>query len=601
MKSSKSLFNATLFKSNINRFLPFSILFLIIELIIYPLILFFNFDSRNSLDYNSLIPMGIASDAFTFWFAGAFAILVFGYLFTANKCNALHAFPIGRKSLFATNILSAYVLLIVPQLIGFGIAVPGIIMFAKAEIAKTVILLQIATIFLYSFIALSIATLAVMLSGNAFAAAIIYIIINFLYSALVLIASLALSVFGYGLGQDVLINDYSYIFSPVADLVYHISKFDMQSFQGASDFYKALIIYFIAAFAICALAFLLYKLRELEVTGEMAAFEQELPFIRIIVSIIGGAVMSMFIGTILESGKVGFAAMYIVFSFIVYFATQMILKRKFNIFSGMLIFRWVLCCAISIGIVLGLSAYETNYIPEAAKVESANVYTTYNIGFEKDESGINRAHQLQKALIEYAKGNAETIERRTEEYGEELVPDSPHLNTTFTYTLKNGRVVTRNYTYLGDDEKINTLIKALESENEYRNIFDSLDSIGVDYSVKSITISDYTGVESLEYTVSASDFDNVLELCKQDAVSVTENYSSLDLNNEDTAHDIWIVLSIPKRGTDKKLIEDLAGKNYIEGYFSLDEYSNSKAYELDISINKLPKDSKTLQFAKENQ
>jgi hypothetical protein len=298
---------------------------------------------------------------------------------------------------------------------------------------------------------------------------------------------------------------------------------------------------------------------------------------------------------------VGFAAMYIVFSFIVYFATQMILKRKFNIFSGMLIFRWVLCCAISIGIVLGLSAYETNYIPEAAKVESANVYTTYNIGFEKDESGINRAHQLQKALIEYAKGNAETIERRTEEYGEELVPDSPHLNTTFTYTLKNGRVVTRNYTYLGDDEKINTLIKALESENEYRNIFDSLDSIGVDYSVKSITISDYTGVESLEYTVSASDFDNVLELCKQDAVSVTENYSSLDLNNEDTAHDIWIVLSIPKRGTDKKLIEDLAGKNYIEGYFSLDEYSNSKAYELDISINKLPKDSKTLQFAKENQ
>ena len=600
MKSNRSLFNATLFKSNINRFLPFSVLFLIIELIIYPLVLFFNFNSKNALDYNSLIPMGIASDAFAFWFAGAFAILVFGYLFTANKCNALHAFPIGRRALFITNIISAYVLLVVPQLIGFGLAIPGIILYSKAAIAKTVILLQLLSILLYSFTALSIAVLAVMLSGNAFAGAIIYIILNFLCAALVMIASLALSVFGYGLSQDVLIGDKSIILSPAVNLLYHIAKFNMHSFQGAGDFYKALIIYFIASFAICAIAFLLYKLRELEVAGEMAAFEQELPFIRVIVSIIGGAVMSMFIGTILESGKVGFAAMYIVFSFIVYFATQMILKRKFNIFSGMLIFRWVLCCAISIGIALGLSAYETNYIPESAKVNSANIYTTYNIDIENNEAGVNRALELQKALIVYEKNNAKRIDSQTEENGES-VPYTPYLNTAFNYTLKSGKEISRNYTYLGDDEKINTLIKALESENEYQNIFDSLDSIGIDYSVNSITISDYTGVESLEYTVNASDFDNVLELCKQDAVSVTENYSSLDLNNEDAAHDIWIVLSIPKKGTDKKLLENIAGENYIEGYLSFDEYFNSKEYGLDISINKLPKNSKTLQFAKENQ
>ncbi|MBR7060927.1 MAG: hypothetical protein IKI34_04270, partial [Eubacterium sp.] len=346
-----------------------------------------NYNARDKIDFDTLSVLGIISDILVFGFAGVFAILVFGYLFSANKCNALHAFPIGRKALFTTNLLSAYLLLIAPQLIGYLLALPGILMFtAETSAVSAAVLIQFSSIFLFSFIVLSIAVLSMMLSGNAFSGAIIYMILNFLYSAIVVILSYSTSIFGTGLSEEIFLTKSHYALSPVVNIIFNLLKYDLTAKFVAPGFFKAIIIYFAVSIIICVFAYLIYKRRELEVAGEMAAFEIELPFIRVIVSIIGGFVVSLFIGSILSFGKFGFLALYIIFSFIIYFATQMVLKKKFNIFSVKLIIRWVICCALSVGIALALASYETNYIPKTKDIESSKIKISYSIESKDEEN-----------------------------------------------------------------------------------------------------------------------------------------------------------------------------------------------------------------------
>ncbi|MBQ9531732.1 MAG: hypothetical protein IJR70_06635 [Eubacterium sp.] len=605
MKSNKSLFNRALFKSNIKRFLPFSILLLIIEFIIYPLIIYTNYNPKERLVFDTLVTMGIASDVFVFGFAGVFAILVFGYLFSANKCNALHAFPIGRRALFTTNLLSAYALLVVPQLIGFLLGLPGILMFmgtAKATLAS--ILMPLASIFLFSFIVLSIAVLSMMLSGNAFSGAVIYFILNFLYSALVCIVSYSTAIFGTGLSDDIFINDSSYLFSPVVNIIIKLLDYDLKTKLFVPDFFKALVVYFVVSIGICAIAFLLYKLRELEVAGEMAAFEIELPFIRIIVSIIGAFVISLFIGSMLSFGKFGFLALYIIFSFIVYFATQMILKKKFNIFSAKLIIRWVICCAVSVGIVIALATYETNYIPAVKDIESSKINISYNIE-SKEEENIKLVTELQKELIEYAKKDKSN--RFTPfEVVEENVEYDNYYAIQFTHYLKNGKEIEREYDYRLGDKKIDSLIEAIEGKNEYKNIFEYLDNNGVKYDIINISITDYSN-DGFTTGIDEKDFETFTKLCREDVEKLTENYSTVnklingngEYNSDDTAFEIWFECRVSKSDIKTlKNIEINESNQFAEGYFNLYDAENGKDYELSIYITELPKDSKVLNFVK---
>ena len=598
MKSSKSLFNKTLFKSNITRFLPFSILFLIIELIIYPTIIYFNYDGINNLDMDSLLILGIASDVFAFIFACVFAILVFGYLFSANKCIAMHSFPIGRKALFTTNLLSAYVLLVAPQLIGFCLALPGIVMFSSALVLKTVLLVPLSSIFLFSFVALSIAVLAMMLSGNAFAGAIIYVILNFVYSSVITLASFMVSIFGTGLNETVLLDDkISYILSPAVNLTVNLSMHDSDKFYGFKGFFVALIIYFALSFAVCAFAYLLYKLRELEVAGEMAAFEKELPFIRAIVSIIGGAILSIFICEISSAGKFLYALLFVVFSFIVYFATQMVLKRKFNVFSFKLFIRWFICCAISLGAVIGLAAYQTNYIPDAGKVESANINISYLVE-SKDEKNIKQVQELQKLLIEECRNDKNSLIKTVEDYAE--VPENEYYDISVSYNLKNGKTVMRDYGYTGGNSKIDKLIKEIETSNEYVDMFDFMDSLGVKYKVKSMTLAEINDSGAVDIEISPKNYEKAFALCKEDIHNMTENYNSLDGTADIASCEIWVNCVLDKNNSKKALdaLKKRRDSSFIEGYYSYYDYNTG---EFEIYINSLPENSKLVSFAKANK
>ncbi|MBE6741727.1 MAG: hypothetical protein E7570_05420 [Ruminococcaceae bacterium] len=622
MKSNKSLFNATLFKSNIKRFLPFSILFAIIEFIIWPLSLLLSqtisYDFVDKLDIEDLTSYCLVSDGFALIFAGAFALLVFSYLFSTNKCNALHAFPIGRKALFSTNILSAYVLLVVPQLFGFAVAIPEIALFSKgSEVVLTVVLLQLASIFLMSFIMLAIGALAMMLAGNAFSGAAIYFILHFLYSGLIEIASFFASVFGIGLNENVLIGESVGLLSPVVNLFAKIIDYDVDNVIAFQSFYIYLAIYFVAAIVLCALSYLIYKRRELECAGEMVAFEIENPFIRVIVSVIGASLISLIIGEIFSLGRIGYVVFYVVFSFIIYFATEMILQKKFNIFSVKLILRWVLCCALSIGVAIGVAVCQTNYIPNINKIKNAEASVTYDI-ISYDEETIKNTIELQKELIKYSTKDEEFLSfkhtpKTIKDYDYEVssyVGTDDYALISISYALKNGNTVTREYEYYYDSKKINSLISKIETKNEYLNCFDYLDILNIDYSVSDITVDDYTNEEALnEIEINHQDFDKVIALLKEDIGTMTDNYSSLKKNSNNMNENVnfYIRCTVPKDSVKKESMEmlsmDYQYNDFIEGFINCYDYDidTRNSYSFEINIYRLPDNSKTVEFLKNYQ
>ena len=175
-------------------------------------------------------------------------------------------------------------------------------------------------------------------------------------------------------------------------------------------------------------------------------------------------------------------------------------------------------------------------------------------------------------------------------------------HATIVYSLNNGASVIRNYSYHGENKKINALITAIESEHKYKNLFDYLDEIGVKYSVKSIYINNYTNDDVIEYAVDSGDYDKVINLCKEDIKTLTDNYSSLKHNSE-FYNDVDIECRLDKSNSKEVLDElrDCAYNVFVEGYVAYDDYDDGYPGYFDIHISKLPDSSKVLQFAKEKK
>nr|MCR4564208.1 hypothetical protein [Clostridiales bacterium] len=381
MKSNRCLFNKAIFKSDIKRFLPFTIPLLIVNLIIFPVIIYINFNKQlNPLDLENFSGMSVASDIFNFGFSGLFAVLVFSYLFKPSTCNAIHAFPVGRKGLFFTNYLAGYVLLTVPQLIGFAVSIPGIYFAGKNFGA--ILLLQLVSIFAESFVFYTTGVLAVMLAGNIFAGAVIYLIINFFTAAIESVVNVVLTRLGYGLSFS---GDFTFgffSFSPITEFITYklaavFSATDLLTANEVVDltsgsvladvwsaYYPRVAVFCGVSVVFGILSYIFYKIRKLECAGDMVAFRIEIPVISVIVLFVGGALMSMAVCVFIPFKIIGFVLAFIILSFACFIGCEMVLNKTPKVFSVKNIILWAVSCAVIIAGLYALSVYKTNYTPD---------------------------------------------------------------------------------------------------------------------------------------------------------------------------------------------------------------------------------------------
>ncbi|MBE6835505.1 MAG: hypothetical protein E7515_04560 [Ruminococcaceae bacterium] len=502
MKSNRCLFNKAIFKSDIKRFLPFTIPLLIIDLIIFPIIIFSNFRlPDNLLELETFTGMSIASDIFSFGFSGLFAILVFSYLYKPNMCNALHAMPIGRKGLFITSFLAGYILLVVPQLIGFAVSLPGIFIFSKEAVA--IVVLQLVSIFAESFVFYVSGVLAVMLAGNIFAAAVLYFIINFVCVAVASVVHLVVTGIGHGLVSTE-IGITPVLYSPISDFIAYKLGFVMSdeilyatelveqfNFSNLTDYYyPRVIIYFAVSLVILAVSYVLYKIRKLECAGDMVAFKSEIPVISVIVMFVGGSLMSIFLSLFVPFRLIGFVIFFIAFSFVVFIITQMILRKTPKIFNLKNMLLWVISCFLIIAGLYALSVYETNVVPSVSKVEKASFNASYDMEIS-DSEGVEKAKKFHKALIEnekHKKRERDEDETFFDYFFDGLVGMDTDYHITVTYTLKNGNMLMRNYSFDEKDKELVEMLHELEKTYPPTGVFDKLKDVGFD--IKDISIYD---------------------------------------------------------------------------------------------------------------
>ena len=596
MKSSKCLFSKTVFKSDLKRFLPFAVPLLIAEIIIFPIVIMNAGYNRHPypLEIGDFVEYSAVSSGFAFVFAGVMALLVFSYLYSPNKCNALHAFPIGRKALFLTHFASGYLLLVIPQVIGFAAGIPVIAPISKETGA--IIALQCAAIFGESLVYFALAVFAVMLAANLFAGAVIYLMLSFAYTVFSAMLDLAVTSFGYGIIGTSYDNIITAFLSPVEKLITDkvvIGLSGQKEYHSdlppVSQYYLSLLVLVIAAVVVTVLAHLLYKARSLECAGDMVAFKAEIPVLTVIVSVLGGACFAAPLSSILEFETVGMLVTYGIFSLLLFFAAQMILKKSAKVFQPKQFILWAVACGLSVALALGLAHYETNLIPAIGRVESVTVNATYDMELT-DKADVELAEKLHALMIE--KRNVESPEEPTEsvrDYVFDLDDDAyDAYDDSYTlelhYTLKSGRIIYRAYYCDGKDEEITALVDKLEAAHQPQTFFERL--ADYDLVIKSVQIEDYSHEEYEEIYLNTSEFDTVYQLCAADAAAIAKDYRTSRVSGyRDDIYRVNFECAVQKE-EDLKAIEALSQSDDVSGVSVYTDYvADGKTVYLTMDVN----------------
>lgn len=216
MKRKASFFNKTIYYKNIMHFWPVWSIYLLLLLIWVPYSIW-NLGEHHSLDnilrYNSysvrdmqnMVNLRIYNAASIWiWFHALFALvcalIVFRYLFTRRDNSAFHALPVTRTCHFVSNTLSGLTMLLLPQLIVWGISMiaVGFIEYGSyACVIHTFLLIGC-----YSFIFYSIAVLCITLCGHLVSTVLIFAVINSIFLLAGQIINLLTNAFSFGMFSE---------------------------------------------------------------------------------------------------------------------------------------------------------------------------------------------------------------------------------------------------------------------------------------------------------------------------------------------------------------------------------------------------------------
>jgi len=460
MKSRISFFDKTLFRKNLTRFAPAWGLYIVCMLMGLLIML-----DGNSAWWLPQV-MGDCIQVMcviTPCYALLVAQLLFGDLFNSRMCNAIHALPLRRETIFMTNLASGLVFHLIPT--GIMAALSAIIMalgsFEGGWVTGPWWLLGVNLQFLCFF---GIGILSAQLVGSRFAMVVIYGIFNF-FSIIVfwLMDTLYMPMFfGVQLNMDAFTR-----LCPVAHMMsdpfVYVERIYPEVYISAKTD-KVLLgecfgYYFICAaigLALMALALELYRRRNLECAGDFIAFRVVEPVFHVIYSLIVGAVFSFVIDDLFGHND-GLLFLFIGLG-IGWFTGRMLLLRSPRVFQK----KGFLGCGALMGIfglTLILAAMDplgiVTWVPRAEQVRSVTISDSYRYHntsrILEDPADIEAVIAMHKSALEerneYAMATP-LAEASIEEYTSEVkFPEfSAHtIPITIDYRLRSGRTVTRYY------------------------------------------------------------------------------------------------------------------------------------------------------------
>lgn len=437
MNSKTSLFNKTIIKTDLRRFWWLGVLNILAILIfaVYPLYMRIPYNNINQYRherlfiYSDMYRSTLISVPIIIIFAIAAVLLVFSYINKTAPVSFMHGLPLKRKTHFASHLVSGFTLTLSPAVISAVILLIMRINTSFANIVWTSDIFKWLLIYaVYSVFVFSGTLFSAFLSGNSFGA----VGIAGGFALLPVVATGFADIF-------MKTNLYGYYANDLYTWLKWVYLFpDKILGTGA-------LIYICGAVVLCALAYWLYKIRNLENYGEVVAFAPLRPVFVYLTAAFISALGYMYLSVINDGASLWWI---LVFGIMGVIAAYMISNKSFSLKGAwkpssivfvcfMLLFISVKCDIFGyerrvpklskidgVCLVSDDSIRKTTYVPDVGQATFTEVYKP----IMTNKEDIENVRTLHKAIIE------------TRETGEGVT-----INLPITYRLSNGRTVRREY------------------------------------------------------------------------------------------------------------------------------------------------------------
>lgn len=490
MRSARSWCNLTLYKKNLTRFWPIWGLYLAIWLFLFPIALLLDnyeparFAHKQVLDQIIYVGLPLAVV-----FSLLAACAVWSYLCNNRSTCLMHTLPIRREGLFLTSYLSGLTFLVGPNLVVFVLTL--LAEAARGTVDVGALVMWLVCVSLIELFFFSFATFGAMCTGHILGLPVFYGIFNVLVMGLVWLLDLTLSrfVFGYT-GVEGLWKAAKWL-TPVWKLTegLEVRTEIGEGAQAVESYWLSglgyILIYVIFGLILTALALALYRRRHMERAGDVVTITWMRPVFQYGVAFccalaFGTLVYEIFRGAFPEGAWTLLICMLLCGA-AGYFLARMLLEKSFRVFhcwKGCVPFLAALVALVCV-MELDLTGFERR-VPDESDVASVRVWNMNTAPYDTGNSAavssadpevIRAMLEAHRAVVE----NKDAIETggsrgsgydTTEGYS---VQSIGYSGFQVTYTLENGKTLSRDYYYslpvsaqeLSDPDSLSAKLNAL--------------------------------------------------------------------------------------------------------------------------------------------
>lgn len=376
--------------------------------------------------------------------------VMFSYLQHKRQVNFYHSQPIHRTKLFINRYGVGFAMNMVLMLMMLNLSLLIVAMYGLGEaLAIGAILRHILNIMVLSLASYSISVLAGQLTGTVLTHLAMMLLLHFCVPVAMVIVTYIGDVFFATFSMSY--PSMAFYFSPICAMTVLLTDYSTRYLlymTAPAMGFSLTVISLVIGIGFAVLSLYLYQKRPSEATGQSLIYSITEPFVKIYLMFVGalaGAFIFYAVGN-----QAFFYFGLIVFAVLIHMVCQVIIEHDFKA-----IFRKMNQCAVILGLicaVVGVARFDVvgfdRYLPPPDKVEAVsfqlNGLDNYSAtpAMVSDAQVKQHVYALLKPVIEgelYRTSQFENYQRVYYESGETY--SSLHV----TYTLKNGREVSRRY------------------------------------------------------------------------------------------------------------------------------------------------------------
>ena len=432
MRSKTSFFNGTLYKKNLLRFWPLWGLASFAGALV-PMTTLLQMARSPQLHWDALdietayyAVLTAVVPVVSLVYAVLCAAAVWSYLYNPRSTGMMHRLPIRREGLFLTGFLSGMTMMLIPYVITGALT---ILMTAfMGVIAPTALLHTILGVLGESFFYFSSATFVAFLTGNVFAMPVLYFLLHFLQPLVMFLLRALQSGFYFGVP-----GSYTSTAEWLCPTVYLINNVELNHvYENSQEWdgwqmvgvrelasvelerFWLIAVYAGAGVVLLALAWLLYRKRNSEGAGDVAAVGWMRPVYRyggaLLAGVAGGMLLYALVWQPFQNYREQYEALpllicMVIMGLIGYYGVSMLLEKSLRVFRGSAVGA-ILAVAL-LAAICGVVRFDLfgieHQVPARSEIETVDLYVDgeqYQLTAGKQDEMIDQLLDLHQAIVD---------------------------------------------------------------------------------------------------------------------------------------------------------------------------------------------------------